>query len=129
MKNDHFSIKQKQQKYPFLPLWFLKKLSSKNQTSTIIIKFSPCSNLEMTFFVHILFPSVDTAFCSSAFEPSRCFQHLDRIACWEITRIFDSTCPFPQFFHIQKSTATPTHRQKFMLVVIFRACKFQNMGL
>ena len=65
-----------------------------NQASTII-KFSPCSSLEMTFFVHDLLLRIDTAFCSSAFKPSHHFQHLNCIVCWEITTVFNSGDSFP----------------------------------
>ena len=51
-----FDVIEKRQKSRFLPSGFLQKLSLQNQKSTFTVKFSPCSRLEVTFFVLIRFP-------------------------------------------------------------------------
>ena len=124
-----FNVMEKRKKSHFLLSGFLQTSSLQNQTSTSTVTFSPCSSLEVTFFVVIRFPSRAKAFCSSASWPCLDFQHHDCIlACQEIARIFDRIHSFLHFLHIcTKSTATPTYHWNFVLVVIFSGCKFRNM--
>ena len=124
-----FNVMEKRKKSHFLLSGFLQTSSLQNQKSTSTVTFSPCSSLEVTFFVVIRFPSRAKAFCSSASWPCLDFQHHDCIlACQEIARIFDRIHSFPHFLHIYtKSTATPTYHWNFVLVVIFSGCKFRNM--
>ena len=123
-----FNVMEKRKKSHFLLSGFLQTSSLQNQKSTSTVTFSPCSSLEVTFFVLIRFPCQAIAFCCSASWPCLDFQHHDCIACQEIARIFDCIHSFPHFLHIcTKSTATPTYHGNFVLVVIFSGCKFQNM--
>ena len=124
-----FNVMEKRKKSHFLLSGFLQTSSLQNQKSTSTVTFSPCSSLEVTFFVVIRFPSRAKAFCSSASWPCLDFQHHDCIlACQEIARIFDRIHSFLHFLHIYtKSTATPTYHWNFVLVVIFSGCKFRNM--
>ena len=106
-----FNVMEKRKKSHFLLSGFLQTSSLQNQKSTSTVTFSPCSSLEVTFFVVICFPSRAKAFCSSASWPCLDFQHHDCIlACQEIARIFDRIHSFLHFLHIYtKSTATPTY--------------------
>ena len=125
------SLEKRQRETPKIPLFtfmfskeiIVEKPNLNHHNNSVLVLAQ-----KWLFFVHIILPSVDTAFCSGAFGLSCYLWHLDHIACWEITRIFDSTRSLQQFFHIYtKFTATPTYRQKFVLVGIFSARKFQIM--
>ena len=71
-----FNVIEKRQKSRFLPSGFLQKSSFENLKSTFTVKLSPCSSLEVTFFVLTRFPGRATAFCFCASWPCLDFQHL-----------------------------------------------------
>ena len=58
-------------KMPLFAFTYFKEVivATPNLTIIMIVKLSSCSSFEMTFFVHIRFPSVATASCSSASRP------------------------------------------------------------
>ena len=76
-----FNIIEIRQRSRFIAFRFFTEIIVAKPNVNITLKFSPCSYLEVTFFVLIRFPGRATAFCSSASWSCLDFQHHCYITC------------------------------------------------